>query len=267
MDGYRQQKNEFPGYQNDPKSSDYNNLDGDQGGKNSNESNTKRKDVVDLFCTQVHHDLLVSKLFYFFFFGAFGSLFPLISIYFKQLGMNATQAGILVGIRPFVEFASAPFWGRFADRFRKGKILLLFSVFCWIVFTLALNFIHPSTSYCLTVYNRSTYTLQAAKFDIDQQGEEWDRLVRARLERTPVPGLAPEIIEANRERITGYDKREHAGLVKPPWSTRVYRRSAVEEVFLLLLLVIVIGEFFSAPAITLADTCTLNYLGKCFDLF
>lgn len=264
MAGYYQQKNEFPGYQNDPKGSDYHNIDGDGaggGGKNAEPNGgAKRKDHVDLFCTQVHHDLLVSKLFYFFFYGAFGSLFPLISIYFKQLGMNATQAGVLVGIRPFVEFASAPFWGRFADRFRKGKILLLFSVFCWIVFTLALNFIHPSTSYCLTVFNRTTYTLQPAKMDVDQ-GEGWERMVRARLERHPIPGLAPETIDGNRERITGYDKREHAGLIKPPWSTRVYRRSAVEEVFLLLLLVIVIGEFFSAPAITLADSCTLNYLG------
>jgi hypothetical protein len=30
-------------------------------------------------------------LFYFFFFAAFGSLFPLISVYFKQLGMDAAQ--------------------------------------------------------------------------------------------------------------------------------------------------------------------------------
>jgi hypothetical protein len=29
--------------------------------------------------------LFVAKLFYFFFFAAFGSLFPLISVYFKQV--------------------------------------------------------------------------------------------------------------------------------------------------------------------------------------
>ena len=42
-------------------------------------------------------ELLVSKLFYLFFFAASGSLFPLLGVYFKQLGMNALQCGILMG--------------------------------------------------------------------------------------------------------------------------------------------------------------------------
>ena len=32
--------------------------------------------------------LAVGKIFYFFFFSAFGSLFPLMGVYFKQLGMT-----------------------------------------------------------------------------------------------------------------------------------------------------------------------------------
>lgn len=68
-------------------------------------------------------DLLVCKAFYFFFYAAFGSLFPLIAIYFKQQGMNATQAGVLIGIRPFIEFASAPFWASFADRSPSSSVV------------------------------------------------------------------------------------------------------------------------------------------------
>lgn len=48
--------------------------------------------------------------------------------------------------------------------------------------------------------------------------------------------------------------------MSPPFSSRVYREPAVEQVFMLLLLLVVIGEFFSAPAVTLADACTLSYL-------
>lgn len=137
---------------------------GDRQQENGTGSSTKRKEVINLYCTEVNQDLLISKIFYFFFYAAFGSLFPLISIYFKQLGMNAIQAGLLVGVRPFVEFASAPLWGSFADRFRKGKILLLFSLFCWIVFTLALNFVHPAPPYCLV--DNGTYAyLQKSKYD------------------------------------------------------------------------------------------------------
>jgi hypothetical protein len=41
-----------------------------------------------------------------------------------------------------------------------------------------------------------------------------------------------------------------------------YNEDQVESIFLLILLVIIVGEFFSAPAVTIVDTVTLQYLGK-----
>lgn len=108
------------------------------------------RDFIDSVCTVVNKDLLYCKLFYLFFFGAFGSLFPLMGIYFKQLGMNASQTGLLMGFRPFIEFLSAPFWGSLADRWRRGKEMLLFSILCWIVFTVAIAFVQPPAHKCLT---------------------------------------------------------------------------------------------------------------------
>lgn len=61
--------------------------------------------------------LTVAKLFYFFFFSAFGSLFPLMGVYFKQLGMDAAQAGFLSGIRPIIEYLATPFWSGISDRY------------------------------------------------------------------------------------------------------------------------------------------------------
>lgn len=51
-------------------------------------------------------------------------------------------------------------------------------------------------------------------------------------------------------------------MLSPPFSTVVYKIDDVKEVFFLLFLLVVLGEFFSAPAITLADSATLSYLGK-----
>ena len=82
--------------------------------------------------TQLHARLIspfsqVSRLFYLFFFSAYGSLFPLMAVFFKQLGMNGAQAGLLIGFRPFIEFCSAPLWGTIADKWQKGKqVTLLF---------------------------------------------------------------------------------------------------------------------------------------------
>lgn len=75
-----------------------------------------RSDVIEMLCGDVDQELLFVKTFYFFFYSAFGSLFPLMGVYFKQMGMNPFQCGLLIGIRPFVEFLSAPFWGSYADR-------------------------------------------------------------------------------------------------------------------------------------------------------
>lgn len=75
-----------------------------------------RSDVLEYLFGTVDQELLIVKAFYFFFYAAFGSLFPLMGVYFKQMGMNPGQCGLLIGSRPFVEFLSAPFWGTLADR-------------------------------------------------------------------------------------------------------------------------------------------------------
>lgn len=178
-------------------------------------SKGKRRDVIDSMLTYVNKDLMICKLFYFFFFAAFGSLYPLLAIYFKQLGMNATQSGILIGFRPFIEFCSAPFWGGIADKKRKWYHFTLFSLLCWIIFTLAMAFVQPPHKACVGDGNIT---------DTD---------------------------------IINFEK----DLIKPAYSTIYYERADVKDAFFALLLIIVIGEFFSAPAITFADTVTLSYLG------
>jgi hypothetical protein len=76
-----------------------------------------RSDIIEYFFGgPVNRELLIAKAFYFCFFSAFGSLLPLMAIYFKNMGMTPTQAGILIGIRPFVGYLSAPFWADLAER-------------------------------------------------------------------------------------------------------------------------------------------------------
>lgn len=75
--------------------------------------------TVNVYGHTLPRGLLFAGFFYLFYFASYGSLFPLLAIYFKQLGMNALQAGFLLGARPLIEFAARPFWSSFAGRFRK----------------------------------------------------------------------------------------------------------------------------------------------------
>ncbi|XP_075686034.1 major facilitator superfamily domain-containing protein 6 isoform X1 [Rhinoderma darwinii] len=119
------------------------------GGADNLSTEDQDMDWLEKHCVKINNDLLISKVFYFFFYSAYGSLYPLLPVYYKQLGMSPTQSGLLVGIRYFIEFCSAPFWGVIADRFRKGKIVLLFSVLCWVLFNLGIGFVKPAALLCV----------------------------------------------------------------------------------------------------------------------
>lgn len=387
---------------------------------------------IDALVQHINRDLLVSKMFYFFFYSAFGSLFPLMGVYFKQLGMNPFQVGILTGVRPFIEIFSAPFWNNLAERFHKSKALLIFSLVSWIIFTYSLAHIHPPASACIA-FNDTDYTLfvpysgdalsnvdvnqftdeqqqreaeleakQAAQEDSrgrkkraiisdgyttsissirynefsinenplnidllndfedrpinrmvyrerraitrepddgsdeaedenshsneDENGHEvgqdtsegYDeskeisqhenknpskedsedgetkesmvpattttktsittttteqstttersrRIFRERHKTPPthIVGKSPITVEY----AANYNKDKHSQFVTPMFSTVVYKLEDIKGVFFLLLLLICLGEFFSAPALTLADSATLRYLGENIDLY
>lgn len=87
------------------------------------------------------------------------SLFPLIAVYFKQLGLNPAETGMLMGFRPFIELVAVPFWGNVAERWKRWKTVLLFSLFCWVAFTLSLAFVQPQAHSCLV--GNSSYVVLA----------------------------------------------------------------------------------------------------------
>lgn len=328
-----------------------------------------KRDMIDNLFTYINRDLLICKLFYFFFFAAFGSLFPLLAIYFKQLAMNPTQSGILIGFRPFIEFCSAPFWGSLADRYKKAKQLLLFSLFSWIIFTLAIAFVKPPHDHCVegnsthkippgyavrfkrellpgpayrsnpssttpivhkailhhinnfsTKMRTSTIHPEVHKvfhnlhdafkhhFNKSHDSSSSDVFSGQTASKPSTSTVHPDVhkvfhnlhkgihnhINKTTELSSGGKASTsthhpifhnvHKGVmyhlntttatpasaesddtIKPVYSSIYYDRKDVQDTFFSLLLLVVIGEFFSAPAITFVDSVTLEYLGEDVD--
>lgn len=232
----------------------------------------------------VDQELLTVKTFYFFFYSAFGSLFPLMGVYFKQMGMNPFQCGLLVGTRPLVEFLSAPFWGSYADKSKKGKVLLLASLSAWIVFTLPLGFIQPPATSCIEQINSTYYRLRTPEvprllkrsvdnLDFFIEGndmeshvnDDMESHVRVRRDARPVSeaGMSPLSVSY----VNNYQEKLHKDWVSPLFSSIVYRTDDIHKAFFLLMLLVIIGEFFSAPAITLADSAVITLLGEDADRY
>ncbi|KAM6307086.1 major facilitator superfamily domain-containing protein 6 [Aegotheles albertisi] len=268
-------------------------------------------DWLEKHCVKINNDLLISKVFYFFFYSAYGSLYPLLPVYYKQLGMTPGQSGLLVGIRYFIEFCSAPFWGVVADRFKKGKIVLLFSLLCWVLFNLGIGFVRPATLRCVpkgfppahptnassllttVLQNASTSSpLTTVSTASPKVRGKRDLLTSSPVTLETTGTANPEItfllptqsndVEFVLENSTHLISKNTttspvspgnvtlsttpaAVTTKPMPSDQavlIYDQQEVEAIFLLILLVVIIGEFFSASSVTIVDTVTLQYLGK-----
>jgi len=83
-------------------------------------------------CGGVNRELLPSKLFYFFFFAGNGTLIPYLVLYFKQLGLNPSQVGIVSGLKPFISFLFSPIWGYIADKTRQTRLIFVLSLFAYV---------------------------------------------------------------------------------------------------------------------------------------
>ncbi|XP_030008792.1 major facilitator superfamily domain-containing protein 6-A isoform X1 [Sphaeramia orbicularis] len=262
-------------------------------------------DCCERMCLRINTHLLVSKVFYFFFYAAYGSLHPLLAVYYKQLGMSASRSGLLVGIRYFIEFCSAPFWGVVADRFKKGKAVLLFSVFCWLVFNCGIGFVKPAEMKCeekgavplttvapaTTTHPYSNFTNTSSNFTNHTRGRRsllgsvdlhtfldsdftllHRHVRRADANSTSVNSTLVPHKPTNTTKLTP-NTTTHSTTTTSPAPTKpkvyqiIYNKDQVETNFLLILLVIIVGEFFSAPAVTIVDTVTLQYLGKARDRY
>ena len=71
-------------------------------------------------------------------------------------------------------------------------------------------------------------------------------------------GQSPQIIDF----AVNYEQTRHATWVSPAYNNEVFERTGVYKAFFLILLLVIIGEFFSSPAIALADSAVVTLLGE-----
>lgn len=149
-------------------------------------------------------DYLVFKGFCFFLYGAYGGFIPYLPLYFKQLFLGASYAGIIVGIRPLIQCIGAPFWGVIADRYHAGRIIFLGSVIAWIVKAFVILAVRPHDQHCIEMYSNKTANVSYVyAYDLwteTKQEEKW----------VVLPLDNPIIIEKNKIAVVEEHEIKHA---------------------------------------------------------
>lgn len=84
------------------------------------------------------------------------------------------------------------------------------------------------------------------------------RNARSPMKPTHQVGMSPYTLEFTEN----YKESVHGQWVSPTFSYTIFNRNDIRKVFFLFLLLIIIGEFFCCPSMTLADSAVLNLLGK-----
>ena len=91
---------------------------------------------------------VIFQAFYFFFLSAFMMRLVYLPIYLKQLGLNASYMGILLGVLPFARGAGAPILGYAADETNSRKLVFLVSLVLHSLVPILLLIPRPSKPEC-----------------------------------------------------------------------------------------------------------------------
>ena len=235
--------------------------------------------------------LLRLKLFFFLFYGGFGTTFPYLGIYFKQIGLSADSVGILAGIRPLIQCASGPLWALLADKYKARKAVLLFSILAWLVMTILLAFPKPHHVVCKAVNKTGNSTRSEHHFrrsdsmpSIRLHGHTKATLPSARC----FPTCQDQEIDRGERSASRDDEfldRSHLDTNEFSNSSEIYSKDfssqrrvqkqqsheieykierdpkELRDVFIIMLILIVVGEFLEAPSFIMIDTALLEHLG------
>ena len=149
-------------------------------------------------------DYLLYKGFCFFIYGAYGGFIPYLALYFKQMFLGPTYAGIIVGIRPLIQCIGAPFWGVIADRYHAGRTIFLGSVIAWIVKAFVLLTVRPHNQHCVEMYrNRTTNVTYVYAYDL------WNTEAEGEINWVVLPLHHPVIVEHNKVAVVESEEYEN----------------------------------------------------------
>lgn len=172
------------------------------------------------------------KVLFFACYAAYACLYTFIPLYFKQLGLSASQTGILIGLRPLCQAIGAPFWGILADKYKARKLVLLLGSCAWLIKNLLILAIRPSHEGCV------------AK-PLSPGNESQSLYVVAPSKDIAIPSIST---------ATSISHNKYKYFVQVD-------NDELARIFYIFLALVLAGELFGSIVHPLLDGCAVDYLG------
>ena len=209
---------------------------------------------------EINRTLLVSKVFYFFYFAAIGSLTPYMALYYKHsLLLPAHLVGIILSLKPFCLFVSAPVVGTIVDKYNKVKVVLFVALTTYIVSSLLITIVPPVTESCLSEVNQKLNISNRLSASLhENKSHHIGRLESHQLQHELSKHHKPKPVHelGNKE------------MWEEAWLFDLYRKideksyQKAKTVFITVLIITIFRELVGATSNTLADVATFQTLGN-----
>jgi len=210
---------------------------------------TEERKAQGLCCPRVNRHLLLSKSFYFCFFSAWGSLLPYLALYFKQLMLTPSQVGVIMGLKPFVNFLATPVWGAIVDKFHIHKFALIISMTALITSTFALSLVPGPKQQTIILQKHCNRTDEMTEMDALIGEPEVDKMV---------------LSDASQDFYFSKSRWPWPIDFIAAFEENIYVRYKIDasKTFTMLFLITLFGNLIASPTLALVDTATLQMLAK-----
>jgi len=214
------------------------------------------KDTLVTFSN--NNPLFKIQIFYFFYEGATKSLPRYLGLYYKHtLLLSPHQVAVLLSARSFALLFGSPILGTIADKLNRFRNVLILCLFAYLITYFTVPFVEAVDGFnCKNHFNDSKH-LQSVVLNNSLITREDGR-------------FKVKIHKYNSElKVDPLGQHYHGNLMYDlfyTWPLETWEYLATDDitknVFITLLVITIIGEFFASPSETIADLYTLQALGS-----
>ncbi|XP_072051457.1 major facilitator superfamily domain-containing protein 6-like [Amphiura filiformis] len=177
-------------------------------------------------------------------------LLPYLSVYYRQLGLNSREIGVLKSLQPWIAIPAIPLWGCLADRLHVTRFLFMVSLTGYLVSNVIIAFTPKVDEVdCQTAMSEICKDPKSIiKYEVQQRFEPVTAIYMPHM-----PHSAETTLSTNATKLCLPDGQ---------YMGYFYEKNDLSRLLIYLVIINIVGEIWQAPTPALGNAAVLNGLGK-----